>query len=340
MAQRSIEVKVGLMILGALVLLAAFVVVLGGINFQPTYTVYVAFENPGGLQAGAPVRLASIRIGKVKEIQFRGGEIDPQTRRPSPPIRAVVAVEERYQASIFQNSRWYVTTQGVLGETYLAVETGTSDQPVLKDGSVVQGVSPPRLDLLLAESYELLHRAYVGITNNDQKIAETFDHLHQTLGGTARFFRHNQGKLDNIVDNVDGLTAEAKDAVAQVRERYVNNPQIDRILGNVDRTTSALNQNLPPLLDDARSLVNDGQKLTAALATPEQLKRYDQITRDAAELTASARRSAQHAEQITARVRQGEGTVGALLADEALYDDIQELVRDLKRNPWKFFWKE
>jgi phospholipid/cholesterol/gamma-HCH transport system substrate-binding protein len=32
--------------------------------------------------------------------------------------------------------------------------------------------------------------------------------------------------------------------------------------------------------------------------------------------------------------------VGALVMDEALYDDLQELLRDLKNNPWKFFWRQ
>jgi phospholipid/cholesterol/gamma-HCH transport system substrate-binding protein len=32
--------------------------------------------------------------------------------------------------------------------------------------------------------------------------------------------------------------------------------------------------------------------------------------------------------------------VGAVVMDEALYDDIQELARDLKHNPWKFLWRE
>jgi phospholipid/cholesterol/gamma-HCH transport system substrate-binding protein len=39
-------------------------------------------------------------------------------------------------------------------------------------------------------------------------------------------------------------------------------------------------------------------------------------------------------------VRKGKGTAGALLVDPQIYDDLKELVRDLKRNPWKFFWKE
>ena len=39
-------------------------------------------------------------------------------------------------------------------------------------------------------------------------------------------------------------------------------------------------------------------------------------------------------------LRAGKGTAGALLVREELYADLRELIRDLKRNPWKFFWKE
>jgi phospholipid/cholesterol/gamma-HCH transport system substrate-binding protein len=43
---------------------------------------------------------------------------------------------------------------------------------------------------------------------------------------------------------------------------------------------------------------------------------------------------------LVERVKSGKGTVGALVMDEALYDDLQEMLRDLKHNPWKFFWKQ
>ena len=39
-------------------------------------------------------------------------------------------------------------------------------------------------------------------------------------------------------------------------------------------------------------------------------------------------------------LRAGKGTAGALLVKEDIYADLRELIRDLKRNPWKFFWKE
>ena len=46
------------------------------------------------------------------------------------------------------------------------------------------------------------------------------------------------------------------------------------------------------------------------------------------------------AQFMTAQIRKGRGTAGALLMDEQLFDDLQEMVRDLKHNPWKFFWRE
>ena len=46
------------------------------------------------------------------------------------------------------------------------------------------------------------------------------------------------------------------------------------------------------------------------------------------------------AQSIVQHIKKGEGTVGALVMDEAIYDDVQEMVRDLKHNPWKFLWRE
>jgi len=43
MNQRSIEVRVGALILIAVGLVAVFTVLMAGITFQPTYKVYVSF---------------------------------------------------------------------------------------------------------------------------------------------------------------------------------------------------------------------------------------------------------------------------------------------------------
>jgi phospholipid/cholesterol/gamma-HCH transport system substrate-binding protein len=340
MNQRSIEVKVGLLILVALGLLGGFVIVMGGVSFEPTYTVYVDFENPGGLQTGAPVRIAGVKVGRVEEMQFRGGQLDQKSKQAAPLIRVVAEIEEQYQSAIRHDARFFVTSQGVLGELYLAIEPGTGEAPILEDGAVVYGVNPPRLDLLLSESYELLHRAYVGITKNEKKISETFDGLHRTLKGTGDFFQENDKKLNGIVTNVETLTVEANETVRAARQRYVDGPQVTRILNNVERTTQALDRNLDPLLSDGRTVLARTKKLTDTLASDAQLKRYERITQNVGDTTERAKLAAADAQALISHVRRGKGTVGALVMDEAVYDDLQEMLRDLKHNPWKLFWRQ
>src|SRR6188508_1570266 len=255
MSQRSMEVKVGALIIVSLALLAGFVIVMGGMSLEPTYRVFVDFDNPGGLQSGAPVRISGVKVGRITAIEFRGGQINAKTQEPEPPIRVVAQIENQYREAIRENSRWFVTSQGVLGEMFLAIEPGAYDRPVLPDGAVVHGISPPRLDLLLSESYELLHKAYLGVAGNEKKIGEIFDGLHKTLNGTGRFFEHNQDKLDGIVSNVETLSKDARETVAAARERYVDGPQATRIMNNVERVSNAL----PPLLEDTREVAQDAK---------------------------------------------------------------------------------
>jgi phospholipid/cholesterol/gamma-HCH transport system substrate-binding protein len=339
MNQRAIEVRVGALIVVAVVLVGAFIVALGGLSFRPTNTVYVSFQNPGGLGSGAPVRISGVRVGRVAEIEFTGG-LDG---RPSPPdalIRVVAKIEKRYAGAIHDDARFYVTTQGVLGEMFLAVDPGSRSRPLLKDGAEVRGVSPPQLDLLLSEGYELLHRAYKGLTDNEQTIAETFAGLHRTLGLTGDLLERNGSKLDRIADNAEAISSDARATLAAARERYVDGPQITRILNNVERSSQLVSENAEPLLSDGRLVLSDTRKITRILANDEQLARLEALTRDASQAAASAKTAAGEAEALVGRVKRGQGTAGQLLADEALYDDLSELVRDLKHNPWKLLWKQ
>jgi phospholipid/cholesterol/gamma-HCH transport system substrate-binding protein len=61
---------------------------------------------------------------------------------------------------------------------------------------------------------------------------------------------------------------------------------------------------------------------------------------DLAQLAERANATAADAQAIVSHIKTGKGTVGALVMDEEIYDDMQEMIRDLKHNPWKFLWRE
>lgn len=342
---RSIEVKVGILILTAVGLLATFILVMGGVNFQPTYSIFVDFDNPGGLQGGAPVKIAGVKVGKVKEIQFRGSDAR-DTRdtlkdgRRDSLVRIELRVEKRYQPSIHENATFYVTTQGVLGEQFLAIEPGSTDRPVLEDGAVSRGLDPPRLDMLLAESYELLHTTVAAMRERRDEINVAFDGLRKTLKGTGEFMDRNQDRLDRIAENVERMTVDGADLVKEVRQKYVNNPQIDRILANAEQVSGTAARDLPPLMTDARETLTNARRLSATVGGEAEQAQIKKALDDIAAVTGKARAASSDAQEILAHVKRGKGTVGAMVMDEQLFDDIQELARDLKHNPWKFFWRE
>ena len=83
MKSLSLEVRVGLLIMVALVIMGGFLFLLGGVHLEKGYTVYVDFNNPGGLKPGAPVRVAGVRVGTVEHSEYLGGKLDPQDGQAS-----------------------------------------------------------------------------------------------------------------------------------------------------------------------------------------------------------------------------------------------------------------
>jgi phospholipid/cholesterol/gamma-HCH transport system substrate-binding protein len=337
---RSIEVKVGLLILIAVGILTGFVLVMGGINFQPTYALFVDFDNPGGLQVGAPVKIAGVKVGAVQEISFRGGAMNPTTKQRDPLVRLKIAVEKRHQQAVHENAIFYVTTQGVLGEQFLAIDPGSLDRPMLDENKVVRGLDPPRLDMLLAEGYELLHTSMATLRDNKKDIGEAFDGLRDTLKGTGHFFNNNRDRLDRITANVEQLTVDTHELMKAGRAKYVDNPKIDHIIANVEHTTASINRDSDALLKDAKETMANARRISATLGSDEETKRMSKTLADVSEIAARAKLATADAQSIVAHVKKGDGSVGNMVMSEQLYDDIQELVRDLKHNPWKLFWKE
>lgn len=337
--ERSIEVKVGALILVSLAILGGFILVMGGLSFEKTYSVYVDFDNPGGLQSGAAVRIAGVKVGSVKDLAFLGGKIDTKTGRRV-LVQAKVDIEQKVKDAIHDDADFYVTTQGVLGEQFLAIDPGSVDRPVLQDGAVVKGIDPPRLDLFLAKAYDLLDTTVNGIKHNRETISEIVNNTAGLLKGLNVVVTENKDRIDRIVANVEEMTVEAKQLTHDARVNYVDNPKLIRTVDNVDRLTTEVRDDAGPMLKDAREALANLNRVSATVGAPEEQQKIRKALTDIAQLAERANATAGDAQAIVAHIKKGEGTVGALVMDEEIYDDMQEMVRDLKHNPWKFLWRE
>ena len=57
------------------------------------------------------------------------------------------------------------------------------------------------------------------------------------------------------------------------------------------------------------------------------------------DMTAEFKRLADDAAVVLGRLKNGEGTIGKFLTDEAIYDNLEAFTEDIKQNPWKLMNK-
>jgi len=64
-----------------------------------------------------------------------------------------------------------------------------------------------------------------------------------------------------------------------------------------------------------------------------------EVTMNVKELTESAKLMTESAQSILKRIEDGQGTVGKLLVEEEIYNDLRMFVKDIRYNPWKLLRK-
>jgi phospholipid/cholesterol/gamma-HCH transport system substrate-binding protein len=141
------------------------------------------------------------------------------------------------------------------------------------------------------------------------------------------------------MQNLESLTGEANILVNHTRTNVVDNEKLLRTIDNIDKISSDVQKDSAPLLKDARESLANLNRASAVVGDPEGQAKLKKTFQDIADLATKANQTATDAQAIAAHIREGKGTVGALVMDEEMYDDVQEMVRDLKHNPWKFLWK-
>lgn len=339
MRTRGIEYKVGILIAVAAVTLVGFLIVLGNFAFGGGYTLYVDLDFSGNIQPGAPVRISGIKMGRVSGVEFWGGKFD-ETKTRRVQVRLEVWLRDDAREAVRRDAEFYINTQGVLGEQYLEIVPGDDyQQPPIEPGSVLVGNSPPRMDLLLSRLYTVLE-SVSEVLNNDKELIRNL--LANSASAVAEI---NQQLVDNretiaaLLENANALTREGTLTLERVN-RGIEDP---RIIGKTLRDADALlitaNRSLDTLTPPIKTFLQDATRATGLL-TEQRVDRAIAVADKAATAATKAGGLIDNVNGLVVDLRSGKGTAGALLVREEVYADLREMLRDLKRNPWKFFWKE
>jgi phospholipid/cholesterol/gamma-HCH transport system substrate-binding protein len=208
-------------------------------------TYYAAFSEAGGLKANDEVRVAGVRVGKVRSVELDGDH-----------VRVAFNVENGVDFGPTTAASIRVKT--LLGAMYLALEPGGDGQMEEETEIPVQRTSSP---------YDVVD-AFSGLADRSERIdtgrlADSLDTLAALMQNTPEEF---QGALR-------GMSALSRNIAAR-------DEQLNELLGNMQKVSKVLadrNGDLVTLMEDGdklfRALVARREAVHNLLAATSQLSR-------------------------------------------------------------------
>ncbi len=292
MTSKTLQLRVGLVVVLAIAILVVGVIWLKGIRFgQTRYTYSAIFPNVGTLKVGDPVSVSGVEKGKVKKIQLYGGDV-------------LVTMELESDVVLKEDADFTVKNIGLMGERFVAVQTGYSDS-------------------LLNLSRPLRGHYDTGVPEVLGRMGEMIDQL-------SRLVANLEGALgtkwsrESLIQTVKNLKEVSSDM----------NAVLDRNRGKFNQTVDDLSYSaaeLKKFVDD-----NKGKLQSTVDNFGEASVKLDNVVTALDTVSISLKR-------LTSKIESGEGTLGQLVNDTTLYEQLKEttqhvddLILDIRKNPKKY----
>jgi phospholipid/cholesterol/gamma-HCH transport system substrate-binding protein len=341
------QLRVGLTVLLASIALAVLIFLMSGTTglFTPKLTLKAYFDNAGGLRVGAPVRLQGVDIGNVKAVRVTAHPPNPET-----PIEVVLKVTSKYGFDLRKDSVASLSTAGVLGETFIDIDSSHAKGPPVRDGDTLQIHERPDFQDVVRASQSTLQNLDALIRRMDRIIAfvesgngsigkliydpALFNKLNDTVselqtvaneissgkGSIGKLINSDEvyNKANTAIDNVNKIIDEINQGQGTVG-KFLKDPTL---YNNANATIAKANQ----LMED----VNNGKGALGLLAKNQEFA--DKVNTTMTKLS-----------QISARLEAGEGSAGMLLRNPSLYNNTDQmlvetrnLIKAIRENPKKY----
>ena len=304
------EIGIGLIFIVALALFVWGFSFLKGFNlFKEQRVVYAVYEQVSGLDRANPVSINGLKVGQVSDIYFEPGFSG----------NIIVEITVETQIPIPRNSVALIYSSDLMGSKAIDLKLGddslyisngdtlsTRVEASLKE-AVNQQIAPLKLkaeELIL--SIDSVVTVIKAIFNEKAK-----ENLSNSIASIEQTFAN----LESASFNLDTLVAAQKTKLSQ-------------IMTNLETITSTIRENE----ENIDNILANFSTLSDSLAKAEIPRTFAKIDRVMGDVAV-----------IVEKINNGEGSLGMLVNDEALYKDIQEsaeqlhlLMEDIRINPKRY----
>jgi phospholipid/cholesterol/gamma-HCH transport system substrate-binding protein len=341
------QLKVGLTVLFACITLATLIFLMSGTGglFTSKINIKSYYDNASGLKDGAPVRLEGVDIGNVTRIRIVSDKDKQLT-----PVEVTMKVNTRYSFNLRKDSVTSLSTAGVLGETYVDIDSSRATGPPAEDGDQLPIRDHPDIQDVVRASQGTLQNMDALLKRVDRIVA--FVESGQGSVGKLVYDPTLYNRLASTVNEFQGLVSkvsEGKGTIGKLisddelyRKANASVDKLNNIIDDINAGKGTAGKFLkdPTLYNNANETIANVKKLTDDVnAGKGALGKFAKDEEFANKLQNTMNKLS----ALTDRLDAGEGTAGKLLRDPSLYNnsdqmlvEARELVKAIRENPKKY----
>jgi phospholipid/cholesterol/gamma-HCH transport system substrate-binding protein len=357
-SSKARTLKVGVFVFFAIVLATIAVFVIGDNRrvWDSKVTYYVAYDDVLGIKPGSVVRMGGLDIGSVSDVKHKEDAKDSR-------VYVTLSVAREEKERIRRATIATIESKGLLGDKMVQLSfdpklakemrEARAKDPSKEDPDEVLPPNDPKQPLKGATPSDLIGDAAKAAreaklaAENIQKATQSIadDKFKEDVQGTAHALR----EITEAIAHGDG----AAHRLLYDKEEAA---RIDRILANLEVTSG----NLARVSADARDVsgrVKSGPGLAHTIVYDDQLAQgttgaivelHRSLTalrtgngighvviygdENTQHLMGNMNAISDDLREIVANVKAGRGTIGALLVDPTVYEDVKSLVGNVERN--------
>ncbi|HSH46482.1 MAG TPA: MlaD family protein [Longimicrobiales bacterium] len=322
--KRASEVQVGLVMIAGIVLIVVGTLWMQGWRVgEEEREVSAWFREVGQLQTGNPVKLRGVPIGRVEAVELDHGAegvivhmtIASEAVLPADPV-VLLSPESLlgdWQGEILPRSRY-----------------PAYNYPTVPGGDLLPGYSLPDFSRLTAVADRIAENLAVITDRVDRaftdetavNVREAIDNIRAVTGQLTAMVEVQGQAVTDLAEGLEGTTRRLDEVVSSAQRTFA---QVEAAIAQGELT----------------NIVDNVERLSAQMDTVAMSLRATTDGLDGTVATADSAFTSLN--QVIGGLERGQGTLGQLLQDTALYGElvitnnvIQDLLEDFQRNPRKY----
>lgn len=310
MASLKEEMKAGIIILTSLILLTAFIILIGGSQFFEKLDKYhVKVMDAAGLEVGAQVKLGGVRIGRVLDIKA--------PTDPGQPVTIEIGIKNG--TILYKGTQALITQVGLVGDIYLLLSVEKTTNERLREGETIPSEEQVQ---------------FARIMNRVEDLSKSIDGLIRDVD--RLFSQKNIKEIEKVIENTNRTITSASSNLDQIVSALKSTTdKLELVFNEIGGFVRDNKGEVSLAIQRARETIEKtGEDIEKA---GEMIKAFEETAKTLNSTSKSVDKTITSVDKVIDLNSQNLDQLLNLMTRTT--EDLQDLIQEIKAKPWGLLYK-